>query len=159
MTHLSQTDQAQQLATQAWGERLPETEQAARLAYFMQLLGQTYTALGNLSSAHTLFEQALTVAEASHYPHIQARTLTGRAVIHRLQGKFDPAVADHNQALLLLQPLNATCDLAEAYFQLGLTYQAMNQMCDRDHAFHQATQLFTTMDAPCQIQRVLACTT
>lgn len=159
LTHLGKTDQAQQLATQTWGERLPETEQAARLAYFMQLLGQTYTALEDLSSAHALFDQALTVAEASHYPHIQARTLTGRAVIHRLQGKFTPAVADHDQAILLLKPLNATCDLAEAYFQLGLTYQTMNQMGDRDPMFHQATQLFTTMDAPCQIQRVLASTT
>ncbi|ABW28696.1 tetratricopeptide repeat protein [Acaryochloris marina] len=159
LTHLGQTEQAQQLATQAWGERLPETEQAARLAFFMQLLGQTYTALGDLSSAHALFEQALTVAEASHYPHIQARTLTGRAVIHRLQDKFNLAVADHNQAIALFNPLNATCDLAEAYFQWGLTYQAMHQICDRNQAFHQATQLFTVMDAPCQVQRVLACTT
>lgn len=166
-THLGKKQQARQLVTHALGERLPETEQAARLAYFMQLLGQTYTHLGDLPSAYALFEQALTVAEASHYPHIQARTLTGRAVIHRLQGQFAPAVADHGQAIVLLKPLNATCDLAEAYFQLGLTYQTMHQVCDaqraayvqrghRDQNFHQAIQLFTAMDAPCQIQRVLA---
>lgn len=165
-SHMGKTQDAQRLASHALSEQLPETEQAARLAYFLQLLGQTYIGLGDLSQASTLFDQALTVAEVSHYPQIQARTLIGRAVIHRHQSHFIPAVADHEQAISLLNHLQATCDLAEAYFQLGLTYQTMHRTGDaqraayshRDQNFHQAVQLFTAMEAPCQVQRILACT-
>ena len=120
----------------------------------MQLLGQTYIHLRDLQQATALFKQALTIAEASHYPQIQARTLTGQAVIHRHLGEFSTAVTDHDQAITLLNNINATCDLAEAYFQLGLTYQAMHLTPDRDQSFRQAIQLFTTMDAPCQVARV-----
>lgn len=155
-SHMGKMRDAQQLANQAVGEQLPETDQSARLAYFMQLLGQTYIYLGDLSQASTLFDQALTVAEASHYPQIQARTLTGRAVIHRCLSHVDRAVADHKQAISLLNQLSATCDLAEAYFQLGLTYQAIHQTSDCKANFRQAIQLFTAMNAPCQVQRVLS---
>ncbi|WP_299489530.1 NB-ARC domain-containing protein [Acaryochloris sp. IP29b_bin.137] len=163
-SHMGKAQAARQLATQALGEQLPETEQAARLAYFLQLLGQTYVYLGDLSQAGMLFDQALTVAETSHYPQVQARTLLGRAAIHRHQGHFANAVVDHKQAISLLKQLQATCDLAEAHFQLGLTYQAMHQTGDtqgvafghRDRHFRQAIQLFTAMNAPFQIQRVLA---
>jgi len=152
--HLENPQQARQLVTHIIRKHLVETEQAARLAYFMQLLGQTFTHLGDLSQAITLFEQALTIAEASHYPQIRARTLNGRAVIHRCQGDFTTAVTDHGQAITLLNNIKATCDLAEAYLQLGLTYQALNQPLERDQNFDQAIRLFTTMEAPCQVKRV-----
>lgn len=152
--HLGNPQQARQWVTHIIREHLVETEQAARLAYFMQLLGQTFTHLGDLPQATTLFEQALTIAEASHYPQIRARTLTGRAVIHRCQEDFATAVADHDQAITLLNTIKATCDLAEAYLQLGLTYQALNQPLERDQNFSQAMRLFTAMEAPCQVERV-----
>ena len=133
---------------------LDETKLSGRLAYFKQLLGQTYTHLGDLPQATMLFEQALTVAEASHYPQIQARTLIGQAVIHCRQGNISAALTHHHQAITLLSHINAKCDLAEAYFQLGLTYQTTHNLIERDHYFHQAIQLFTVMNAPCQVQRV-----
>ncbi|WP_299408267.1 NB-ARC domain-containing protein [Acaryochloris sp. IP29b_bin.148] len=153
-SHLGDLKQARELAAQPLGTPLLDTDQAARQAYFMQLLGQTHTQLEQFEQATTLFDQALTVAESSHYPQIQARTLTGRATIHRHQGHFTLAITDHHQALTLLSTLNATCDLAEAHLQLGLTYQTMNHALEGDHHFHQALQLFQAMNAPYQVKRV-----
>lgn len=42
--------------------------------------------------------------------------------MHHLQNQFELAY-HHNQAIELLDKIGAKCDLAVAYFQLGLTYQ------------------------------------
>ncbi|VXD18216.1 NB-ARC domain-containing protein [Planktothrix paucivesiculata] len=54
-----------------------------------------------------------------------------------------------------LENIGAKCELAEAYYQLALTYQ---QMGDRENSkpnFDNAIQLFTEIEAPLQVERVI----
>jgi tetratricopeptide (TPR) repeat protein len=157
-TYLGQKSQALTLLATIPGDSLvnPAREQAGQFAYFLQVLGQTYTHLGDFQQATILLDKAFSVAEASHYPQIQARTLTGQAILHRIQGDRRKALTNHQQAITLLSQINAKCDLAEAHFQLGLTYQALHHSYERDRTFQTAIQLFTEMDAPCQVQRINA---
>ena len=50
--------------------------------------------------------------------------------------------------------IGAKCDLAEAYFQLGLTYQAMGEHDQAEEYKAKALELFKQMEAPKQIERV-----
>jgi hypothetical protein len=54
-----------------------------------------------------------------------------------------------------LENIGAKCELAEAYYQQALTYQ---QMGDRENSkpnFDNAIQLFTEIEAPLQVERVI----
>ncbi|MDZ8054129.1 MAG: tetratricopeptide repeat protein [Aulosira sp. ZfuVER01] len=130
-------------------------EQTGRFVYFMQILGQTYVNLGEFERANQIFQQALTVAEESHYMQVKAKTLNGLAEIYRQQAEFDLALANHTEAIELLDQIGAKCDLAEAYFQLGLTYQQMTKLDESQMNFHRAMQLFTEIEAPKQVDKIL----
>jgi tetratricopeptide (TPR) repeat protein len=127
-------------------------EQAGRVAYFMQLLGQTYINLGEFTPADELFRRALTVAE--HYTQIKAKTLTGLAEIQRQQGQFETAIAHHQAAIDLLDGIGAKCDLAEASFQYGLTLRAMGQLQESGEYCDRARHLFAQMKAPKQVEKI-----
>jgi tetratricopeptide (TPR) repeat protein len=121
-------------------------EQTGRFVYFMQILGQTYVNLGEFYRANQIFHQALTFAEESHYMQVKAKTLNGLAEIHRQQADFALALAHHQEAIELLDKIGAKCDLAEAYFQLGLTYQNMAKTDEAQMNFDRAIQLFTELN-------------
>jgi tetratricopeptide (TPR) repeat protein len=129
------------------------SENRGSFAYFTQLLGQTYVNLGVFGTAQVLFERALSFSEASHYTQVKAKTLTGLAIMQRHQGLYTEAIALHNQAVTLLETLGAKCDLAEAYYQCGVTYQAAGQ--EQSKVFLQkAIALFGAMNAPRQVEKV-----
>lgn len=129
-------------------------EYTGRLAYFIQILGQTYVNLGNLEKAHEMYHRAMAFAEQSHYPQVKAKSLNGIAEIHRQQESFELAVVNHLEAISILENIGAKCDLAEAYFQLGLTEQKMKS---QNHInFERAIQLFTEIEAPKQVNKVIS---
>ncbi len=129
-------------------------EQTGRFAYFIQILGQTYVNLGDFAKANEMFCQALTFAEESHYMQVKAKTLNGLAEIYRRQADFKSAITNHIEAIELLDKIGAKCDLAEAYFQLGLTYQSIGKPDKRQVNFNRAIQLFTEMKAPKQVEKI-----
>jgi tetratricopeptide (TPR) repeat protein len=129
-------------------------EQTGRFAYFIQILGQTYVNLGDFTKAIEMFEKALAFAEESHYLQVKATTLNGLAAIHRQQAEFELALANHTEAIELLDKIGAKCDLAEAYFQLGLTYQKMAKLDESQINFKRTIQLFTEMKAPKQMEKL-----
>lgn len=133
-------------------------KQTGRFVYFMQILGQTYVNLGEFSQANQILHQALTFAEESHYMQVKAKTLNGLAEISRQQADFALALANHTEAIELLDKIGAKCDLAEAYFQLGLTYQKMVKPDESQMNFNQAIQLFTEIKAPKQVEKISTCT-
>ena len=53
-----------------------------------------------------------------------------------------------------MKKTTAIPDLAEAYFQLGLTYQAMGEHDQAEEYKTKALELFAQMEAPKQIERV-----
>ncbi|MEH1869294.1 MAG: tetratricopeptide repeat protein [Nostoc sp.] len=130
-------------------------EQTGRFVYFMQILGQTYVNLGEFYQANKILHQALNFAEESHYMQVKAKTLNGLAEINRQQADFELALAHHREAIELLDKIGAKCDLAEAYYQLGLTYQKMAKADESKLNFNQGIQLFTEIKAPKQVEKIL----
>ncbi|RCJ36467.1 NB-ARC domain-containing protein [Nostoc minutum NIES-26] len=130
-----------------------------RFAYFMQILGQTYVNLRNFEKANEMLCQALTFAEESHYMQVKAKTLNSLAEINRQQADFESALTNHLEAIELLDKIGAKCDLAEAYFQFGLTYQKMAKPDKSQVNFNHAIQLFTEIKAPKQVEKIsiIAC--
>jgi tetratricopeptide (TPR) repeat protein len=131
-------------------------EQTGRFAYFMQILGHTYLNLSQFDQATDLFHRVLTIAETSHYTQVNAKALNGLAAIHRHRSEFESALAHHRTAIEQLETIGAQCDLAQAYFQLGLTYHHMGQLQASQTAGDRAIQLFNDMSAPQQIAKVVA---
>lgn len=134
-------------------EQLPE--HTGRFAYFIQILGQTYVNLAQFEKANEMYHRALLFAQESHYTQVKAKTLNGLAEIHRQQEEFELALTNHLEAIELLDKIGAKCDLAEAYFQLALTYQKMNKLDESKINFDKAIQLFSQMEAPKQVEKVL----
>jgi tetratricopeptide (TPR) repeat protein len=154
---LGLTTTAKHLADQAYAT-LMEQQSASppgRFAYFLQILGQTYANLGEINRAKDLYRQAIAGAESSFYTQIEARILRGLAEIDRHQGDFDSALIHHARTVELFEQIGAQCDLAEAHFQWGLTFQRMGRQSDGEQQFQQAIQLFTAMQAPCQVIKVV----
>ncbi|MBD6614599.1 tetratricopeptide repeat protein [Komarekiella sp. 'clone 1'] len=135
-----------------------KAEQTGRFAYFIQILGQTYVNLGDFAKANEMFCKALTFAEESHYMQVKAKTLNGLAEIHRQQSNFKLALTNHQEAIELLDKIGAKCDLAEAYFKLGLTYSKMIKTDESKVNFNRAIQLFAEMKAPKQVEKILTTT-
>lgn len=131
-------------------------EYTGRFAYFLQILGQTYANLGATDRALQLYQQAIAFAEASHYKQVKAKVMGGLAAIDRTRGDFDAALRRHREAIALLEEIGAQCDLAEAYYQVGLTLQQVNQRVQSQEALHQALVLFRRTEAPRQVKRVLS---
>ncbi len=159
-SYLGLRDASYQLADVAYQNITNEklVEQTGRFVYFMQILGQTYVNLGEFSQANQIFHQALTFAEESHYMQVKAKILNGLAEIYRQQADFALAFANHTEAIELLDKIGAKCDLAEAYFQLGLTNKKMAKNDESQINFNRAIQLFTEIKAPKQVEKILNCT-
>jgi len=127
-------------------------DEYGRYAYFLQLLGQAFGALGEGEKAQGLFERAIASAEAGHYVQVKAKALTGLAILRRQQGDLAGAIALHTQAIELCETIGATCDLAEAYFQMGCSARTQREV--RADCFRAAIALFGKIRAPQQIERV-----
>lgn len=155
-SYLGQSDAAYQFAESAYQSIVTEKliEQTGRFAYFIQLLGQTYTNLGEFERAKTMYDRALEFAEESYYTQVKAKTLSGLAELCRQQQALDLALMYHQQSIALLDTIGAICDLANAYFQLGLTYQAIDRSQPCQEPLEQALRLFRQMQATKQIERV-----
>ena len=132
----------------------PNIEKTGRFAYFIQILGQTYVNLADFSKAEEMFSMALNVAEESHYTQVKAKSLNGLAEIYRINHEFELALKNHLSAIELLDKIGAKCDLAEAYFQLSLTYQGMGQESESQVNIEKAVRIFEEIEAPKQVGKV-----
>ena len=129
-------------------------EKTGRFAYFIQILGQTYINLADFSKAKEMFSMAFKFAESSHYTQVKAKSLNGLAEIYRRNQEFELAVNNHLEAIELLDKIGAKCDLAEAYFQLGLTYKNMEREDESQENIEKAIQLFDEIGAPKQMEKI-----
>jgi tetratricopeptide (TPR) repeat protein len=122
--------------------------------YRFLFLAQSYTNIGELERSFEVFQQAIKFAEESYYYQVKAKSFVGLAEIFRIKQDFAKAIANHVESIDLLNKIGAKCDLAEAYFQLGLTYQAMGEHDQAEEYKAKALELFEQMEAPKQIERV-----
>jgi len=109
---------------------------------------------GELQSALETYNQMLSIAESSNYKQAKAKALIGIGIIERKKNQTSKALMNILKASELLLELNAKPDLAESYFQLGLTYQAMKEYDQVETYKAKALKLFGQMEAPKQIERV-----
>jgi tetratricopeptide (TPR) repeat protein len=116
-------------------------------------LGLTYKNLGDIEKSRELYHSAISYAEESHYRQVKAKALCGLAECDRLQEKFDTALSQNLEAIEILEHIGAKCDLAEAYYQLGLTQQKMGNPESKEN-FLKAMQLFNDIGAPKQVEKV-----
>ncbi|MEM6252687.1 MAG: AAA family ATPase [Cyanobacteria bacterium P01_D01_bin.156] len=156
LTHAyqGQKELALPLAQQCLRIFTDQTSTSGRLAYFIQLLGQTYEQLGNLTQADSLHKQALSFADASHYPQVKAKALTGLAIVSRQRQQFNTALAYHTQSIELLESIGAKGDLANAYVALGHSYLNVRQSDLAHQYWQQGLELYKDINAQKQIHRV-----
>lgn len=149
-----QTEQAYLLASNCLTRFTSENQTSGRLAYFIQLLGQTYGQLGHTVQAETLYQQALAFAEAGHYLQVKAKALTGLATIARQRQQMDIALAYHTQSIDLFDSIGAKCDLANAYVELGHSHMTLNHVEKAHQYWQQALALYSNIHAHKQVGRV-----
>lgn len=146
--------EAHNLAEKAYRELSITEWQAWSHGCALVFLGLTYKNLGEISKAFELFQRAIKFAEDSYYIQIKGKACCGLAELYRIQGEFETALSHHSESIELLDKIGAKCDLAEAYYQLGLTYQTIGNTADSQENFNKAIQLFTEMEAPRQVEKV-----
>jgi len=132
----------------------PSIEKTGRFAYFIQILGQTYINLTDFDKAKEMFSMALKFAEESHYTQVKAKSLNGLAEIYRRQEEFEMALENHLVAIELLDKIGAKCDLAEAYYQLSLTYKTIGNKSESQVNVEKAVRLFKEIKAPKQVGKI-----
>lgn len=155
-TYQQQFEQAKPLADAIYSSiaSSPVTPHSGRFAYFIQMLAQVYSYLQEFERAQELYDGAIASATEGHYLQVRGQALNGLAVLHRLQGNCDRALVHHAEAIDILEMIDAKCDLANALFQQGLTYQMQDSHTQAQQNFDQAIELFQAINAPNQVQRI-----
>jgi tetratricopeptide (TPR) repeat protein len=142
-----------------------------RKIYALLKLGLIYKNLGNIKKSLKIYNAAIKFSQAessygwiesaqelnynSHYNPLVAKALTGLAELYRIQDNFEEALFKHSQSIEIFHKISGNrCDLAEAYFQLGLTYQKMGDFKNSQINFDEAIILFTAVEAPRQVEKV-----
>ncbi|QEI40380.1 hypothetical protein BMF77_00946 [Dolichospermum sp. UHCC 0315A] len=142
-----------------------------RKIYALLKLGLIYKNLGNIKKSLKIYNAAIEFSQAessygwiesaqelnynSHYNPLVAKVLTGLAELYRIQDNFEEALFKHSQSIEIFHKISGNrCDLAEAYFQLGLTYQKMGDFKNSQINFDEAIILFTVAAAPRQVEKV-----
>jgi len=84
----------------------------------------------------------------------KAKFARQKAKIERQRNYLTEAINQHLECINLLDVIGVKPQLAEEYFQLGLTYQAMGEHDQAEKYKAKALVLFEQMEAPKQIERV-----
>ncbi|MEN9518362.1 MAG: hypothetical protein RLZZ381_950, partial [Cyanobacteriota bacterium] len=130
------------------------TYNTGRFAYFIQMLGQIFGNQQQIEPARKMWQRAIAFSQTSHYTQIKAKSFTGLGNIESLNNNFIQANIYHQQAVELLDKIAAKCDLAEAYFQWGITLQANQQITQSRECWHKAIAIYQQIPAPKQVARV-----
>ncbi|MEM9275092.1 MAG: NB-ARC domain-containing protein, partial [Cyanobacteria bacterium P01_F01_bin.143] len=87
------------------------------------------------------------------YVQVRAKSLIGLAIIQRQHKNFNLAQTYHQEAIKLLEEIEAKCDLAEAYFQFAITLKQVKNLSQSTIYFQQAKDLFKQLEAPRQVAK------
>ncbi|MFM7439702.1 MAG: tetratricopeptide repeat protein, partial [Snowella sp.] len=119
-------------------------------------LGITFKNLGEFKKSFDMYNHAIRYAKESNFNQIEATALIYLGELYRIQKNYDIALDHYFQSIEILDKIGAKCDLAEAYFQLALTYQAMGDQTNSQTYFNKALDLWgpEQINAPKQIERV-----
>jgi tetratricopeptide (TPR) repeat protein len=124
------------------------------IGYIRLFLAFSYKNLGYYKKSFFLYSEAISFAEESQYIQVKAKALTGIAELYREQGDFQIALSHHKESITILDKLGAKCDLAEAYYQQGITEQKIGNIQNSQKNFDKAIELYTKIQAPRQVEKV-----
>ncbi len=151
---LGQNQVALEYADRIQYDALPSRLTAWGRGYSLLYLAATYRNLGEIKRSFDLYDRTMTYSEKNNFSQIKANVLHGIAQLYRFEQNYENAIFHHQGAIERLGKIGAKCDLAEAQFQLGLTYQSIEKNAEAQVAFEQAIQLFREVDAPKHVDRV-----
>ena len=130
-------------------------------AYRLLFAGLTYRNIEETGKAQEKVKEILLYYESKNYNYFYKEVVglayTLKAELYRIQNDFKTALDHHQESIEILDKIGAKCDLAEAYFQLALTYKKMGDKTNSETYFNKALNLWgkEQIDAPKQIERVL----
>lgn len=122
--------------------------------YSSIFVAQAYKNIRSLDESHIKYQEAIKFANDSDYPQVKAMALYGIGEIERINNELPSSLSYIQESVDILQRIAAVPDLAEAYFQLSLTYQAIGKYGQVEEYKAKAIELFEQMEAPKQCDRV-----
>jgi len=122
--------------------------------YSILFYAQACVSLKYPKKAFDLYSNAIEFANNTNYIIVKSKAMIGLSEIYRQQNDLKNAYFKSSDAIDILKKINAKPDLANAYFQHGLTYQAMGENDQAEAYKDKALVLFEQMEAPKQIERV-----
>ncbi|MBW4641533.1 MAG: ATP-binding protein [Goleter apudmare HA4340-LM2] len=114
----------------------------------------TYKNLDCIDNALEICHQAIAHCKRNQFTSLEARAISCLASLYREQGELAMAIDKHLEAIINMTKLSDKCNLAKAYYNLGLTYQIMGELNMSRENFNQAIALFKEMPAPRQVEKV-----
>jgi tetratricopeptide (TPR) repeat protein len=123
------------------------------VGYGLYSLGKAMTANNYLNKAEEIYTKLKFFQDRLFYL-FQGLAANGEAELYREKGEFETAFSHHSESIELLDKIGAKCDLAEAHYQLALTYQKMGDAEKSQTAFQEAIRLFNEIEAPNQVEKV-----
>lgn len=116
----------------------------------------TYKNLGYLEKALNICQEIILNCQENKFPQVEAKAISCLAEIYRDKEEFSTSLLKHSDAIEKLHQIGAKHDLAEAYYQIALTYQKMGELRRTEEHFARAIALFQEMQAPRQVEKVQA---
>ncbi|MFB2923862.1 ATP-binding protein [Aerosakkonema funiforme] len=122
--------------------------------YSLYIAGIVYRNLGENEKSLEMFAQTLSYADKIQCIQPKAQAINGWAVLYRNLEDFQTAIAKHDEAIEMLAQIGAKSDLAEVYYEKGLTYQQMGDIENSRTNFEAAILAYAQIDAPKQVEKV-----
>lgn len=122
--------------------------------YRLLFLGLTYKNIKKYNQSLEMLQAAYSYAEEVKFTQLLAKALNGLAELEREKHDFKAALNHHQEAIEILDKLGAKADLAEVYYQWGLTYREIGDCIKGNEYISMAVQLFNEMEAPRQVERI-----
>ncbi|GAB4375164.1 MAG: NB-ARC domain-containing protein [Elainellaceae cyanobacterium] len=117
-------------------------------------LGKALTIHGQLAEARETYQKLEDYSNKFFNLQAKGYIRNGRGMISFQEGSLEEAIEHYQRATEIFHDIGAKFDEAEAYYELGLTYQATGEVAKSNERFQEAIQLFSKMDAPKQVERV-----
>ncbi|MBT9316452.1 tetratricopeptide repeat protein [Leptothoe spongobia] len=127
---------------------------AQQRGYGLIFIGMAYKSFKCLERSLSFLQKAIQFSQESQSTQIEAKAKYSLAEIYRIQGELDKSLEMVLESIELLEKLEADCDLAEAYYQAGLTYKEKGDYTCAETSFRKAIELFYAVEAPRQIEKV-----
>lgn len=123
-------------------------------AYNLLGLGIIHANLGEHEKALEMYKQSLLYSQESHYLQGEGQAINALGVIYRKQNNFDEAIINHTKAIEIANKIKAKSNIADAYYERGITYKKIGDRKKSRIDFEAAIQVYEQMGAPKLVAKV-----